>query len=173
MATQVVHNGNRVFPRWHRLLTAFGTALLLLGTCCWGAWYGLANNAVFWEVPADYRGWAVLEWDNPACPALPRRGLSRIVTVDATGYVCTVHGPDDVPSGGRVFLIYADGRREELRSQDYAYDGVQAYFGFTHYPGDGSHRYSATFIGTANGFSTEPRPAKCATPARIKNACIP
>ncbi len=140
-----------------------------------GVWYSVANTITVWEIPAAFRGWAVLEWENPACPDLPHRGLTRVVAVDATGYACTANQPEAVPSGSRTFLIWPDGRREELRFGYYTYDGLQASSSFSAYSGDGSHRYEVTFIGTASEFdesnSALVRPA-CASPGRIKNECL-
>jgi len=175
MATPTVHLGRRAVPWWYGLLAAFLTLPPLLGACCWGLWYSAANTVTVWEIPADFRGYAVLEWENPACPDLPRRGLMRVVPIDAAGYACTANRPGDVPGSISTVLVWPDGRREELRSQDYTYDGLQAYFGFTAYPGDGSHRYDAQFIGTASEYraiAATPRPAICATPGRIASACV-
>jgi hypothetical protein len=173
MATQMVKVGQRTTSWWYCLLAASIAAPLLLGACCWGLWYRAANTITIWEIPADYRGWVVLEWENPECPKLPSRGLSRIIPVDATGYACTSNRPEDVPSGYRTFFVYPDGHREELRAQDYNYKGVQPYFGFTRGGVDGSQRYDASYIGTGSGFDAEPHPVKCATPVRTIRACLP
>ena len=149
---------------------------LLLGACCGSIWYVAANNITAWEIPADFRGWAVIEWENPSCPELPRRGLTRVITIDALGRACTSNTPEDVPSLSRNYLVWPDGQRDELRAQDYAYSGVQSYFGFISYPGDGSNRYSARFIGTASEFATSNsalvRP-NCTNQGSIRNECIP
>lgn len=175
MTTPMVHLGRRVIPWWYCLVAAFVTIPPILGACCWGLWYSAANTVTVWEIPADFRGYAVLEWENPACPDLPSRGLMRIVPIDATGYACTANRPGDIPGDTIVVLVWPDGRREQLRSQDYRYDGVQAYFGFAHYDERDINRYDAEFIGTASEFraiAATPRPAICATPGRIASGCV-
>ena len=135
----------------------------------------MALTLTSWEIPEDFRGWAVLEWENPACPPLPRRGLKRVVPIDASGHACTSDRPQDVPSGEEVVLVGPDGRRTGLPYQDFGYDGLQAYYGGTGGSNDYPRPWGHYFIGTAQeriGINPALVRPVCATPGPIKNECL-
>ncbi len=41
------------------------------------------------ELPAGYRGWALVEYQRPDCPALSVQGFYLIITYEASGRACT------------------------------------------------------------------------------------
>jgi hypothetical protein len=50
--------------------------------------YGI-GRPLRWELPVGYRGWAVLFYDKPQCPLLPRSGLYVVIRFDGNGRACT------------------------------------------------------------------------------------
>ena len=50
--------------------------------------YGV-GRPLRWELPARYRGWAVLDYEQRQCPPLVRSGLYVVIRFDANGRACT------------------------------------------------------------------------------------
>jgi hypothetical protein len=154
----------------------FAVLTLVIVISCRLLWYTTAESVTLWEIPYDFRGWAVLEWENPHCAPLPSRGLKRIVVIDATGNACTSDRQEDVPSATEMWLVWPHGQHQELKEQDFGYAGLQAYYGGTASGDNILHPFSHQFIGTeaervgANYAVVRPR---CGTPGPIRNQCIP
>jgi hypothetical protein len=67
-----------------------------------------------WELPPDYRGWAVLFYDQVQCAPLERSGLYVVIRFDANGRSCT---SDSHLRGWRYHryeYVRRDGSRQQL-----------------------------------------------------------
>jgi hypothetical protein len=78
--------------RWPFVALAAAGALLALALW-WGAAIlhvvGWGYPAVLWEIPGAYRGWVVMRWNDPTCPALPLREGQLVVAIPVSGQACT------------------------------------------------------------------------------------
>src|SRR6266508_4920336 len=72
------------------------------------------------EIPAGYRGYLVVQYSDPACPPLERRGEHQVVRIGDDGRACTSE-PYELQEGvarDRMFYVYADGQLIELDLED-------------------------------------------------------
>lgn len=46
------------------------------------------SRPIEFQVPAGYRGWAEVYYDDPTCPPLHTRGVFRVVTISVAGRGC-------------------------------------------------------------------------------------
>jgi len=66
------------------------------------------------QLPDGFRGWALIQYQRPACPALSTQGIHLIIPYDATGRACTSSLP---PAGWRyrsVVYVHRDGTRRAI-----------------------------------------------------------
>jgi len=76
---RVVHRAFRPVLVTLAVLTSLFVACLAYGQTSW--------PILLWEIPGDYVGWVVAQWDTPECGPLEFRGFALIVPVDASGCV--------------------------------------------------------------------------------------
>lgn len=50
---------------------------------------GRLAGPVVWRFPQGYRGWVVVQYQNPACPPLAKEGMYLVISISASGYGCT------------------------------------------------------------------------------------
>jgi hypothetical protein len=101
------------------LVWAVGMSILLsvgiiVGLCFVGL---IADSGlpIRWEIPAGYRGWVVVMYEDLACQALRRDGIyDQVIRVDANGCGCT---SSSEARGWRVHhydYVAADGSRVRI-----------------------------------------------------------
>jgi hypothetical protein len=76
-----------------------------------------------YEIPAGYRGWVLVRYDEPTCPPLESRGLYLVIQIDASGMGCT---SSDRPGGVRYVryeYVADDGTRTPLPSTGWGQGG--------------------------------------------------
>ena len=79
--------------------------------------------AKYWwavEIPADYRGYLVVQFNDPSCETFPVRDGYEVIEIDVMGRGCTsqdIDRYDDVWGKVRFFVVYADGQRVEIISR--------------------------------------------------------
>jgi uncharacterized protein DUF6843 len=100
------------------------------------------------ELPPGYRGWVVIEYDNPKCPPFRVQGLVLVIDVSASGRGCT---SSPIPRGWRSYrydYVHADGTRTQLRTTDW--DGEQEVWQLSYHLREQSdpRTYEVLFIGT-------------------------
>jgi len=90
-----------------------GGVILLLG---WSsliaviATVAMLGRPIFYKLPADYRGWVVVEYANPACPPLTSRGIDQVIEFPPSGRLCT-SSPQPLPdTWRRAMYAYASAR---------------------------------------------------------------
>jgi hypothetical protein len=91
-------------------------AVVWLGVLLLAYWGGTARPVVY-RIPAGFSGWALIEYDNPACPPLRADGLWLVVPIRPTGYGCT-SSHSEFPAYHLVRYEYVDmeGRRTPIPS---------------------------------------------------------
>jgi hypothetical protein len=71
-----------------------------------------------WEIPSGFRGMIVIEFGRASCDPLPERDGRLIVSVPATGRLCTSTLPPNGIAKDEYFLVDSAGARHQLRSPD-------------------------------------------------------
>jgi len=74
------------------------------------------GRPIRWELPNGYRGWLVVEYEVPRCPALPTSGMYLVIKASAEGRACT---SSPAPTGWRYHKyehVGPDGARTTVRS---------------------------------------------------------
>ena len=104
-------------PRTRRIIKtlAIGVPLLLFLTIAVSIVRSM-GRPIRWELPPDYKGWLVVQYEDPSCPALSVGGPYLVVRVPPTGRVCT---SSPLPEGWRHHryeYVHPDGRRTEASS---------------------------------------------------------
>jgi hypothetical protein len=72
------------------------------------------------ELPAGYRGYLVVQFSDPSCPPLERRGEYEVIRFGEDGRACTSARYEDQEgvARDRMFYVYPDGQLIELSYQD-------------------------------------------------------
>lgn len=80
-----------------------------------------------YEIPAEYKGWIVVQFENPACPALRSQGVFHVVSVPSSGWVCTSDHHPDRWTYYRFEYVDPNSRRKTLRWNDHGRPGTQVW----------------------------------------------
>lgn len=75
---------------------------------------GAGNEEVVYEFPPHFKGWVLIQWEDPACPALPYKPGSIQIPIPESGCACT---SDAMPLGfrqRRFERVHPDGTREVI-----------------------------------------------------------
>ena len=78
--------------------------------------FGGGNEEVVYEFPPHFKGWVLIQYDDPACAALPSGTGSIHVPIPESGCACT---SDALPRGfrsRRFERVHPDGTREVIPS---------------------------------------------------------
>jgi len=111
---------------------------------------GFVSRPERWDLPADYRGWVVLRYEDPSCPPLRADGLNRVIPFDAAGRACT---------SGRMARgwIYTEhqyvapgGARTAVPEGEWGRPGVQVWAEIT----SSDYTEEAAFVGTEEQLNT-------------------
>jgi hypothetical protein len=83
---------------------------------------GCSNRRVpnWLEIPNGYRGYLVVEFSNPSCPLLERRGEYEVIRFGEDGRACASDRYEDQEgiATDRFFYFHPDGHLTELTYQD-------------------------------------------------------
>ena len=74
--------------------------------------FGTGNEEVVYEFPPRFKGWVLIQWEDPACAALPSKPGSIHIPIPESGCACT---SDALPLGlrpNRYERIHSDGTKE-------------------------------------------------------------
>lgn len=77
---------------------------------------GFFNRPVTYELPADYRGWVLIQYKDPLCPAILTHQFSLNITVPTSGCACTSSPPPLGMRRWRYEYVYPNGNRRVLPS---------------------------------------------------------
>jgi hypothetical protein len=80
-----------------------------------------------YEIPGEYKGWMVVQFENPACPPLRSQGAFHVVSVPSSGRVCTSDHHPDRWIYHKFEYVYSDGTRKSLRWNDHGNPGTQVW----------------------------------------------
>lgn len=131
--------------------------------CCLialGVWLHHAlGRPMLYELPSGFKRWIVIRFEDPACHALPTQGVFLVVSVPASGQVCT---STPHPKGWiyyRFEYVQPNGKHELLpvRSGSDPPGRVQVYL-LTYQP---KEKWEVDFVGTkeeAEHWGTPPYP---------------
>jgi hypothetical protein len=79
--------------------------------------FGSENQAVIYEFPPHFKGWVLIQYEDPACAALPSGTGSIHVPIPESGCACT---SDALPLGFRSIRferVHPDSTREVIPSR--------------------------------------------------------
>jgi hypothetical protein len=99
------------------------TLVILLS---WGILH-LFSMPMRYEIPGGFKGWFVVQFENRSCPPLPSQGIFLVVSVPASGKVCT---STPYPKGlvyYRFEYVFLNGKRERLRWNRHGKPGTQVW----------------------------------------------
>jgi hypothetical protein len=68
---------------WVKLISAGLVVVLAIAA------FQFAHRSLIFELPNGYRGWVTLQFEEPSCPPLQKRGLSLVIPVSTIGRACT------------------------------------------------------------------------------------
>ena len=122
-----------------RLLRAalIGLVLLVVLPVAWVLIVWGVGWPLVWEVPADFRGWASIRFDDPKCPPLATRNVYVVLSTLPSGRGCTSSPAPEVkgrytrleyvhPDGTRTRGNVSNGRvRDAFRNEDYLFVGTE------------------------------------------------
>jgi hypothetical protein len=92
---------------------------------------GGIGRPILWEVPAGYRGWASIRYEDPACPPLSTRGLFLVLSAIPDGHGCTSSRPPrPVWRYFRLEYVYPDGTRSRGKLSTGHFDDLDKKLGF-------------------------------------------
>ena len=75
---------------------------------------GGVGRPILWEVPAGFRGWASIRYENPACAPLGVRGFFLVLSALPSGGGCTSSPtPRPVWRYFRLEYVHPDGTRSK------------------------------------------------------------
>ncbi len=77
---------------------------------------GNLGRPILCQLPPGYRGWVIVQYQNPICPPMSREGIYLTIRIPPSGRACT---SSPMPMGWRYEhfeYVYEDGRRKALRS---------------------------------------------------------
>jgi hypothetical protein len=74
----------------------------------------IVGRPVLVEIPGDYKHWIVIRDRDARCPQLTTRGLFRVVSIAASGKICTSSAQPLSLTYVRFEYVYPDGRRKDL-----------------------------------------------------------
>ena len=81
--------------------------------------FGGGNQEVIYEFPPHFKGWVLIQYEDPACAALPSGTTSIHVSIPESGCACT---SDALPLGfrqRRFERVHPDGTREVIPFRDH------------------------------------------------------
>lgn len=87
-----------------------------------GVLSGELGRPVRWEIPAGYRGWIVVQFEEPTCPPLRSGWMYLVIVVTPSGRACT---SSPVLLGWRYHrsdYVNQDGSRRKAEVHHIAYD---------------------------------------------------
>lgn len=98
--------------------------------------FGIGNRSVIYEFTPHFKGWVLIQYEDPACAGVPTRAWSIHKPIPESGCACT---SDALPLRllqHQYERIYPDGTREEI--PDRWHDDSSEIWG--HGTGKGSYR---------------------------------
>ena len=108
------------------LLIVIAVLLLMVVALTAVAFYkGVIGRPVRWEIPAGYRGWMVIRYEDISCPPLQVRGIYFVIPVTSSGHGCTA---SSIPLGWRYHryeYVHPDGRRTRAEVHPISYNPIK------------------------------------------------
>jgi hypothetical protein len=80
-----------------------------------------------YEIPGDFRGWLLVRFADQNCQPLRQRGIFLIVSVPASGWVCTSTPESNKLTYYRFEYVYPSGARHSLRWNEHGKPGTQVW----------------------------------------------
>ena len=74
------------------------------------------NEEEVYEFSPHFKGWVLIQWEDPACPALPSKSGSIQIPIPESGCACTSDAPPLGFRPNRFERVHPDGIREILPS---------------------------------------------------------
>jgi hypothetical protein len=108
---------------------------------------GISLPPTRYELPPGYRGWVVVQFDDPNCPAMRSKGIYQVISISASGRGCTSNRPPKGWSYNPVVYVNADGSRKK----------VEAHFTSNSADGKWSHFFVGTQAELDKSWSNEPQ----------------
>jgi hypothetical protein len=110
------------------------------------------RHATVYEVPARYRGWIEIDYENAACKPLPVESAKRIVRVGANGRACTSSRYEEGWAADEFYFVGSS--RTPIRvtasgGGGFVWGESYATVGDAHHP---SRRYARFFVGSEDEY---------------------
>jgi hypothetical protein len=86
---------------------------VLLFVFCWSL-YRVFGRPMRYEFPEGFKGWLTIRFSDPTCPPLDSQGAFLIVSVPASGQVCTSTPHSDRWVYYRFEYLHSDGSRTSI-----------------------------------------------------------
>jgi hypothetical protein len=139
------------------MLGGLGGSLLVAGSClAVVVATHLISRPERWEIPAGYRGWLVLRYNQSGCPPLPTQGLTQVIRFDLAGQACT----SSAAAGGwyefTAVYLHPDGTQSAIPIGRHRPNDLELRFQI----GDGRGGSECGLLGTEADLALPP-PAAC------------
>lgn len=90
--------------------------LVIIALLIAGGILGTVGRPIRYELPEGYRGWVVIQYQDPTCAPIRTEGIYLIITIPPSGRACT---SDAIPRGWRYTrydYVSPDGTRKTIPS---------------------------------------------------------
>jgi hypothetical protein len=87
----------------------------------------LLGRPMRYEIPGDFKGWLLVRFADERCQRLRQRGIFLIVSVPASGWVCTSTPESNGLTYYRFEYVYPSGARQSLRWNEHGKPGTQVW----------------------------------------------
>jgi hypothetical protein len=96
-------------------LVIFGVAWIVASSCAGGR-----RTPDLLEIPAGYRGYLVVQFQDASCPALPRRNQYQVIRFGDDGRACASesYAEQEGIANDRYVYVFPDGHSEDLPIRD-------------------------------------------------------
>jgi hypothetical protein len=123
VTTLPVIRGMIVYVRYAIAALGVGVVLLVVLVYAWAlVVFGLPGRPILWEVPAGFRGWASVKYEEPQCERLRTRGLFLVLSALRDGLGCTSsQSPARASRYYRLEFVAPDGTRTRGTISDHHY----------------------------------------------------
>ena len=99
----------KLSSRTQKIIRRAIIGLLVLAAAILCVVFAILRRPVMYKIADNYKGWAVVKYDDPSCPPLQRRNVFVVIPISPSGRGCT---SSPLQTGWRITLYeYINGEK--------------------------------------------------------------